>query len=204
MAESGRALDILEQITGAIGSTDTTERDSFIFITRDHHKIHDGKYYTAKVSNSTVASSSWLELEMVTPSTAIAEIHLYIDSNFSAGMTEVVLAELSTSSTYAHGATGVTAINHNRLSTNSATMAIFYGSTNNAFLTSTMTSTQAVLLDNQYVGSTGTKAGRTGAGGERNQDEYVLKGNSTNIVRMYNRADANGAGTLSLYWYETI
>jgi len=167
----------------------------------EHGEIHSGNYYTGKLSTSSIGASSWLDLELITPSTATAVVHLFSDHNNSGGMAEIILCDLSTSSTYTHGTTGVSAINHNLLSTKTANMSIFTAGTNGAFVTSTMTSTQATLKDRYYSGSTGTNARRGAAGGGRNQDEFVLAGASTYVLRLWNRSAA-GAATLAVYWYE--
>jgi len=126
---------------------------------------------------------------------------LFVNHNNSGGLSEIILCDISTSSTYSHGATAVTRQNHNLLSVNTANMTVFTGSSQAAFITSTMTSTQATLIDLQQRGSTGTISGRGELGGGRNQDEFILKGASTYVLRLWNR-NAAGNATLTAYWYE--
>ena len=194
MAESGTVLDIIQRSKDDIAYSHRT-------IDHEHSEIHSGKYYTAKINTSALGASSWVDMEIITPSTATAVVHLYVECVNSGGLAEIVIADLSTSSTYTHGATAVNRINRNRLSSNTANMTVFTAGTNGAFLTSTMTSTQATLLDNYYLGSTGSVISAGSYARGRNKDELVLAGASTYVVRLWNR-NAAGAATLAAYWYE--
>lgn len=196
MAESQQVLDILLSAEDTISHALTTMDIS-------HSEIHEGYYFTSCLLTSTVAASSWLELEIVTPASTVSLTHIYFDYNYSAGLIEFILCEISTSSTYSHGATSITPINHYRNSTNSANTKIFYGSTCNFFLTSTATSTQAIILKNYCNGSTGTALARGISGAVRDRDEYILKSNSTTVIRIYNRAATNGWGSISAFFYES-
>jgi len=194
MAESGIVLGIIQNAKDSIHS-------SIKVIPIEHAEIHSGKFYAASRSTSDLGASSWLDLELITPSSSVSYSHLYWDFNVSGGLGEIVFCDLSTATTYAHGASTMAAINKNRVSTNTAGLSIFYGSTTSGFITSTMTSSQAVLLANYYEGSTGTNAGRAGAGGDMQVHEYILASNSTYVLRLWNRGTA-GAASLRLFWYE--
>lgn len=167
-----------------------------------HAEIHSGNYFHVRALSTTLGASSWIDLELITPSTDTGVIHLYINHNNSGGLSEVILCDLSTATTYTHSTQVVyTAINHNQLSSNTANLVIYPGGANSAFITSTMTSSQATLIDLQQRGSTGTIAGRGDVGGGRNADEFILKGASTYVARLWNR-NAAGNATLTVYWYE--
>ena len=166
-----------------------------------HAEIHSGNYFHARLLSTALAASSWMDLELVTPSTGTAIIHLFVNHNNSGGLSEIILCDISTSSTYSHGGTAVSSVNHNLISTKIANMSVFTASSQAAFITSTMTSTQATLIDLQQRGSTGTASGRGDVGSGRNADEFVLKGASTYVIRIWNR-NATGNATLTAYWYE--
>jgi hypothetical protein len=192
MAESGIVLNAIQNSLDTSGEALTT-------LDISHRQIHDGDYYTACLKSASVAASSYLDLELIPTSTS-KEIHILFEYNYSGGLAEVVLAEISTASTYSHGATVITAINNNRLSTHVATLTLFTGSSQSACISSTMTSTQAVLLKNYYNGSTGGAVARAAAV-SRDIDEFILKRATTSICRIYNQSAA-GAANIRAIWYE--
>lgn len=196
MAESNVVLNILQYCKDVLAYR-------FVSQSPEHSEIHKGHYFQVDRSTSVLGASSWIDIQINTPSTNVVQIHCYFQLNNSGGLAEVVLCELSTSSTYSStSVTQLNVINHNRTSTYVNNVTFFTGGVNTAFITSTMTSSQAKLLQNVYVGSTGTNAfGGNLLIAERCRDEFILKGNSTYIFRMYNRG-SDGSASLEAVFYE--
>jgi hypothetical protein len=192
MAESGIVLNAIQNSLDVAGEALTT-------LDISHRQIHDGDFYTAWLKSTAVVASSYLDLELIPVSTS-KQIHIIFEYNFSGGLAELILAEISTASTYSHGATSINSINNNRLSTKTATMLVFAGSTQSACISSTCSSTQAILIKNYFNGSTGGAVARNEAS-NRGVDEYILKQNSTTICRIYNRS-AEGNANIRATWYE--
>jgi hypothetical protein len=125
MAESGSVLNVISNMNDITGSIKS--------ISHVHSEIHDGDFYRAILNTTNLGASSWIMLQINTPS-------------------------------------------------------------------STATSTQASIVYFYYEGSTGTNQGKNAAYG-RDENEWILKGNSTYVYKITNLGSA-GLATLRLNWYE--
>lgn len=146
------------------------------------NRIRDGKFFRVDRSTTALAASSWLDIEIDTVSTGTK---LNFEINNSAGLGEVLLIELSTSSTYGHGGLAVGSINPNRVSTYTAETLCFTSGTNTAFITSTIASTQGTYLTDYYINSSGANISISPF---RAKENFILKGGTTYVLRLYNRS----------------
>ena len=161
----------------------------------NQNQIQSGKFFRVDRSTTALGASSWLDLEIDTVSTGVK---LNFQINNSGGLGEVFLVEISTSSTYGHGGLAVGSVNPNRVSTYTAETLCFTSGTNTAFMTSTVASTQGVYLADYYINSSGANIS---VKPYEFEDKYILKGNTTYVLRLYNR-NTSGYASISVFLSE--
>ena len=189
MAESGVVLN-------AIQNSYDSDHKSFNCISHIESRIFEGRCYTARRDTTSLAASSWVDLVLVTPTTATAEIHLYYNVNHSGGLVKIKLMEATTGgSTNGMPTIGVTPYNRNRGSANTAELSVYNDSTG-SIMSSTVTSTEITFLVDDYVGSTNWNAVKY-----LENDDWILKAATTYILRVMNYGNA-GACTLIAGWGE--
>ena len=190
MAESGNVLSIMQKMK------DITT-DAIKTISVDHSEIHDGSFHQAILNTSSLGASSWLMMQINTPSSDIAEIHMFSDFNNSGGAVEFL--KIGSPTTMINGNAMVTVFNNNRKSTKVSSLVIFSNPTGGS-ISSTATSSQANIIYYYYEGSTGGNQGKNASNG-RDANEWILKANSTYVYKITNLGSA-GLATLRLNWYE--
>jgi len=176
--------------------TIAVDSNSISVIDSVHNEIHRGDVYSAYKVSSAIGASSWIDISFITPATTV--IHLKeFGINFSGGICEVVVLESPTTMTMSTAF--LSAINRKRSSTHTSAMTIYTNSTYP--IGSTATSTQASIIKDILIGSTGTNSNRSGAGVMPPLLEFVLKTNTTYLIRVIDRS-GGGFGSLAAYWYE--
>lgn len=156
-------------------------------ITVEHSNIHNGLFFEYPLKVDIAAGESY-NISLKTPSSKY--IH-YRNEKLacSADKLTIGLQELPT----IIGGTTVTAINHSRVSSNTSTMVIKTGVT---------ISTAGTTISIGYIGG-GTGTGGNRSGGETSQEnEYVLKTNSTYAVTIINNSSTSNTVVVSPQWYE--
>ncbi len=172
------------------------DANSISVIDSFHNEVHRGDVFSAYKVNSAIAASSWIDISFITPATTV--IHLKeFGINFSGGICEVVVLESPTTMTMSTAF--LSAINRKRSSTHTSAMTIYTNSTYP--IGSTATSTQATIIKNIFVGSTGTNSNKSGVGVTPPLLEFVLKPATTYLIRVIDKS-AGGFGSLAAYWYE--
>jgi len=169
-------------------------------ITKELSALDDGDFYVSIRSAAAVGNSSWIGMQINTPSSGTATIHMRYDVLNSAGSAQVFLFGITTGSTYYSGTTSITPVNKNRNSTNAATVVTKWTTAVESSLTSTMTSTQGTILESYYINSTASNMLRFDNYSEPN--EWILKYNTTYIVHVINGGGAAGAANIRVSWYE--
>ncbi len=189
MAESAQVLETI------IKSKDITH-NAYKTIEIEHAEIHSGNGYIVFKSTTILGASSWIDIQINCNSTT-KYIHLKnIDANNSAGLCQVLMFAMvsSTASTWANSTTALTVFNKNKNSSNSA--AVTFG-----YQPSLITSTCYTVIDETYSGSTGTASGGRAVGISANEEETLLRLGSTYVARLLNLGPA-GYATLRLFFYE--
>lgn len=156
-------------------------------ITVEHTNIHGGLFFEYPLKVDIGAGEAY-NISLKTPSNKY--IHYRNEKlSCSADKLTISLQELPT----VVGGTTVTAINHSRVSTNTSAMVIKTGVT---------VSTAGTTISIGYIGG-GTGVGGSRSGGETSQEnEYVLKTNSTYAVTLLNNSSTTNTVVVSPQWYE--
>jgi hypothetical protein len=176
MAES---IPVMKALTGSYSISD----GGFVQVPIGHIEVDNGLIYNITRSTTVLGASSSIEMQLNTGSSATLTRLEHLDINNSAGLAQVSIIELTTASTMATGSSSIIAYNKNRNSTNTITGAVFGDPT-------LISSTNTFIFD-QYFGSTGTNAIR-GEGLDSVEEQYILKSNSTYIIRMTNLSGSAG------------
>ena len=169
--------------------------NSLMFIDYEHHEVHSGSSYLVSVSDADLDTAEVLSVCFKTPNTT-KWIHLTFALETSVKST-LSLNEGVTVTT--NSGTSVTAINHNRNSSNTSGV-IDYATTpaaGNVTKNGTITADGTVLL-------TGTTAGsRTDqiVSSLTHNQEFVLKQNTGYCISITSNAD-NNVADIRLDWYE--
>jgi hypothetical protein len=194
MSESLNMQKWISSIVSASQCVKTQERSQW--------EISNGKFFVACRTTDAIANSSYIGIQMNTPSSTIATIHARMRFCNSGGLGKIYVFEISTDSTYATGTTAITAYNRNRQSTNTASAGCYYIPVAEACLSSTISSSQGYLLDTYFINSTGTNANHLG-GDFRSANDYILKGNTTYVFYLLNNSGNSGYGSFKMLWYES-
>jgi hypothetical protein len=179
------------KVSGDIRLTDNiyvAEIDSLgylVTIPIEHHKIHEGNYYTVTDYSGDVAvavSAQWL---VKTPDTTKrAHLTSMFDSSGAAAV------ELYENPTVVANGVALTVINNNRNSLNTATVTVFRRP---------QTSADRTLLEKRFMG---TNNNRTKLGGSaRAASEYMLKQNEDYLFK-YTPSGDNAIVAVNIEFYE--
>lgn len=164
-------------------------------ITTDHGLIHNHLGYSVYKASTAIAGSSWIAIQINTDSSTYGHLKIY-EAIGSDSLFQFRLIEATTASTFVTGSSALTIHNRHRVNSSS------YNSVYTCYSDPTyVSSSNNNVLESFYVGSTGTNQAKLG--GSRTLDvEYVLKQNSTYILRLDNLGAATGSGSLFAFWYE--
>lgn len=151
-----------------------------------HHQTHNGRVFQASAISAAVANNDVFEFLLRTDDTRYCHLRAQL---MAAGDAYLHIFESPTSS--ADGS-AVSAVNKNRLSSESAKLSVFSGPT------VTVDGTQ---LHEEFVPG---GHGNQGSGGRANFEEFVLKRDVTDyLTRATNKSGgAADLGLLLLTWYE--
>lgn len=162
--------------------------------------IHEGICYNACLTNSAVAASSWINIQMNCDSTSDT-IHLKeIYFHNSGGIAQVHILEQITGSTMTNGSSSISIWNRNRNSTNVSTVTLYGDPTNVS-----INSSEVNILECVYIGSTMTGAEKSGAsntGIVKPETELLLRKNTTTILRITNLTTNASYSSMQILWYE--
>lgn len=162
--------------------------DALNTIAQGHHEIHEGDHYGIEVTASLNAAQA-IEILFTTPASGGKELHLTW-SAFSAGGAHI---ELHEAVGYTSGGTAATPVNNNRNSTNtSAATGARTGTPAGALVYTAGT----IIHGPQYLSS-----GQIASGGDRRENEFVLKYNTTYVLRVVSDV-ASIRCWLEAMWYE--
>jgi hypothetical protein len=150
-----------------------------------HAMIHEGKHYTATFVDTEVDSGAAVDITIVTPNST-TWAHMLFELMASA-VSEVSITEGAVVNV---PGTALAAVNNNRNSAQTSILTLRSGDTYNAGGT--------VIY--QYTGGSATVRSRAGSG-FRNDEEIVLKANTTYRVSITSRTDDSRVSVL-LEWYE--
>lgn len=158
---------------------------SFVTIDLPHHKIHDGRFFTACRLFENVADAGTAEILLVTGSTR--EIHLSLTTRVD-GQSLLALFE---DTTVSDNGTQITEQNNNRNSSNTADMDVYY--------------TPTITGDGTQICGAYIPAGerKSFLGGEHSSRiEWILDGGSNYLIRVTNNTgDVENIG-IKVEWYE--
>jgi len=184
-------------VTNTVTASYDKTGDWFIVDEPNHHWVHEGYLFEATVKNNTLAASSYINFEFITPST-VRWVHLKEVYSQKSGVGFLELFE-SVASTHTASAVAVIPVNHNRNSTIVSLVTVRANVTTLPRSSAAGSSSYNILASHVY-GSSGTNAARTG-GVYEPRNEFYLKPNTTYIVQLWNET-AGGYAELSVVWYE--
>lgn len=149
-----------------------------------HYRIHTGATYTTGYDLDTSNGAS-LDILVVTPNTTVRshftyEIVAELEAHFT--MYEGV--------TTSNNGTALPSYNRNRNSANTSTLLTYH--------TPTVSNLGSTLLRRWHSGS-----GRAYGGGDRGTHEFILKQNTSYLLRITNSTTNNNYMAVKLDWYET-
>lgn len=162
------------------------KRDGIINTATAHARIHEGVYYTLNLYNAALADDA--SLEMLIQVAADQAMHARFGGKIG-GDGELRLFE---GTTFSAAGTGLTAVNHNRFSTNTAQGTFSSGPTITG---------DGTQLDLEYLPG-GTGSFFSGGAGSQFFEEYVLQTGEVYLLRMTNRAGAAQPASLHVDFYE--
>lgn len=171
---------------------------ALISISQLHHEAHEGNAFIVDSENLTLNTNSTLTLSFKTPDT-IKKPHLTLDFSALLGCK----VEIIEGTTWTQGTGTVTnIINRHR---NSSTQSILLENKNQVTFTA---SNQLIQDVTGLSGGTTIRTLRTfgvknkiSGGGGRDEEEMILKPNTTYTIKLTSTNDSNSA-TLNLSWYE--
>ena len=167
---------------GGIPASVDDSTESLQFINYEHHEIHSGSHYNYCDYQTGNAINATIEFVMTTPNTT-KWVHLVFEAYSSTG----AFIELYEGTTGVTGGTTITPRNNNRNSLN--------------------TSDVTLVKDPTSITSDGTRAAGFLAGANRSggsivrENEYVLKQNTSYLIRITSRAASNDI-SWAAEWYE--
>lgn len=174
-------------LSGANGSTDFVTR-SEKEITIEHANIHEGLFYSASDIFVSINSAATYSIGILTSNDCY--VHYRNERlSTSADKLKITLYEGSTVS----GGTTVSAINHNRISSNVSSITIKKGIT----ITSAGTT-----ISTSYIGG-GVNQGQNRSGGDTTgNNEFVLKRNTQYAIKLENGSSSTNIINIEPIWYE--
>lgn len=168
-------VDLAGNIAEIDGVTKTLQTMNY-----EHHEIHEGNHYNYADYDNDVASSEIINFVMTTPNTA-TRIHFYFNIFSSLGAT-LELFE----GTVATGGASIAPRNNERNSDNESTVTLVKDPT----------------ITNDGVRASGFLVGANREAGMIDRDrEFVLKQNTSYLVRITSLANSNGI-SWDAEWYE--
>ena len=151
----------------------------------EHSQVHAGDAYLVN-GKHTIANGATSYFLLKNPAATYPHLRL-ISITASAGPMDVYFFESPTTS--ADGS-GMSEINYNRNSLNTASLAAYSGPT---------VSVDGTQLE--YLLITGTKH-EAGAGNDGAQTEFILKPSTNYLIKVTNNSGASVDYALKLFWYE--
>lgn len=190
MAETNLVSHAILDLTSQVSRVVDFDDSAMITISRTHHEVHAGEYYSIIRSTLVVNAASFSNVLL--PKTTHAtgkDRHCTID--VSASNSGIFSFLENTGSTKAAGGTTLTPRNHKRNSTNTSYFKVQLApATKNA----------GIELYSIYLGGNSPSVKVGASGGTR--DEYILKSSQDYLLRF----DPENANTNVIYvtsWYET-
>lgn len=164
---------------------------TYTTIEYEHENIHNGVFYEFYSKFQLAANNGTKIISMKTPATGY--VHLSPPTYFSSA-DKLTIEYFEGATQTAETGTAITAVNHNRVSTNTP---------------------KATLLDAPTVTNNGTKfaqvyiPGSTGVGGTRygesvggTKNEWVLKQNTVYLIKFSNASTSANDVQINAQWYE--
>lgn len=151
-------------------------------VTYEHHEIHAGSSFTASYS-ADIGNGANLDIAIVTPDTA-AYAHMTYEFDVEAEA-DLKIYEAATLTP----GTAIAAYNRNRNSATAAAVSVTH--------TPTGITTGTTIIRDFHVGS-----GKTFGGGDRSAHEFILKRNTTYLLRLNNATTGANYMAIKLDWYE--
>lgn len=166
--------------------------DAFAIMDNDHKYTHQGKLYET-FDLQTIASSGTYSYELTTPASSTAYVHYRWGQIASSA--DKVKIELNEGATLTGGAS-MTSYNHNRNSSNTAEVVVKKGVT---------VSDAGTQIDQIYMGGgTGNGANASGTESAGGTHEWVLKPETTYLIRVTNGSSSSNNVEVNLTWYEEL
>jgi hypothetical protein len=174
-------------LSGSNGSTDfVTKSDKGITI--EHANIHAGMFYSASDIFVSMSSSATYSISILTSNDCYVHYRNERVST-SADKLKIILYEGSAVT----GGTTVSAINHNRINSNTSDTIVKKGIT----ITSAGTT-----ISTSYIGG-GTNQGNNRSGGDTTgNNEFVLKRNTQYAIKLENGSSSTNIINIEPIWYE--
>lgn len=158
-----------------------------------HHEVHSGSHYFTGYS-AALTSGQVLTIGITTPNTTKLP-HMLIGYNSA----DEALFELLEDVTSFSGGLSLTAYNSDRNSSSTSGLTLIAGHTGSNLITPT----GGTVIFNEYYGEAGATPSRAGAGGgNRNDNEIILKQNTKYLFRITDQSASGNNSSITLEWYE--
>jgi len=160
-----------------------------------HHEVHSGSHYFAGYS-AALTSGDVITVGITTPNTTKWD-HLLLGFNSA----DEAYFELLEDVTSFSGGAAIIAYNNNRNKQieNPSGTVLIAGHTG----TNLITPTGGTVIYAEYYGEAGATPSRSGAGGgNRNDNELILKQNTNYLLRITDTSASGNNSSITLEWYE--
>lgn len=185
MAQLYRDFGTYQAQTVALAPFDD-ETGAAVMIDTVHHEVHEGEMFHAGYSVASVSNAASVDLLITT---GAGDAHTVFDV-FAGGQATVYLYEAPT----VIGGTGLTEYNMKRASAITTTVAVAH--------TPTVTDTGTIALVAGRILPGGTSAQTRVGGGIRSGTEWILKPNTSYLLRSTNTSGSAIAINVTAEWYE--